>query len=56
MNTDPERLALLHADHASLIQEMRILKEQIRVRVARLEEIQRRLAEIEQAQNGTLAE
>jgi hypothetical protein len=51
MNTDTGRLALLHTVHTSLMAEMLTLKNEIREKVARMEVLQRRIEEIEQAQN-----
>jgi hypothetical protein len=51
MNTDPVRLAVLRAARNSLTAELLTLKDEVRQKVARLEVLQRRLAELEQAEH-----
>jgi hypothetical protein len=56
MNTDPERVAVLRAARNSLTAELLTLKNEVREKVARLEVLQRRLAELEQAEHELTGE
>jgi len=56
MNTDPVRLAVLRAARNSLTAELLTLKDEVRQKVARLEVLQRRLAELEQAEHELTGE